>query len=428
MSRLLNRIPQFFAAETPSGTTTVLPDGPKSGGTEDIIEFLADDAETEVLDITPPAKKAGKTDSEGQEETPEPEEQEEVDELAEIEAELEGPSEEKLELVTPVRRQEILKKYPTIFKDFPQLENSYYRDQQFTEMFGTVKDARMVAEKAQVLDTFEGEIMDGSITNVLKAVKAENPKSFLKLADKYLHTLAEVDEGAYMHVIGNVTKHTIQAMVKEARSSGNKSLEAAATLLNQFVFMSSQFTPPQNLSKESQEEEQQNTAQNEREQSFMRQQFDTAKSDIDTRVNNTLRNTIEAHIDPKESMSPYVRKNAVKDAMETLSGLLEKDVRFKGLTDKLWEKVFEENFSNTAKDRVRSAFLSRAKTLLPSVIKKARNEALRGTGHRVREDEDTTPKRGPVPAGKPRTQQSGKIREAKDIPQKMSTLDFLNSD
>ena len=36
--------------------------------------------------------------------------------------------------MTPVRRKEILAKYPKLFKDFPYLEKAYYREQQFTEV------------------------------------------------------------------------------------------------------------------------------------------------------------------------------------------------------------------------------------------------------------------------------------------------------
>ena len=37
-------------------------------------------------------------------------------------------------------------------------------------------------------------------------------------------------------------------------------------------------------------------------------------------------------------------------------------------------------FDKESTDRIKSAYLSKAKTLLPSVIKKARNDALRGLG------------------------------------------------
>lgn len=453
MSRLLNKIPQFFYAPTDSisgggnatGSPAVGSGGNNAGqprvnqptNKEDVIEFLGAEDEPEVLDISgePRTRKTKEKDEntpETETETQtegETEESDEDDELAELEKELEGPTDEQLELVTPVRRKEILAKYPNVFKDFPYLEKAYYRDQQFTELLPTIADAKVAVEKATTLDKFENEIMGGTTENILKAVKEENPKGFYKIVDDYLPTLARVDEKAYMHLLGNITKHTIVAMVQEGKNSGNEVLQNAAQILNQFVFGSSKFTPPTNLSKDGPEEEQQESAATKRQQEFLRGQFESTNADLNTRINNTLKNTIDAHIDPKKSMSDYVRKNATKDALETVGELIGKDTRFKALTDKLWEKAFENNFDKPSMDKIRSAFLSKAKTLLPAVIKKARNEALRGTGHRVKDDgEETTPNRGPIAAGRPHSQTpSGKVTNPKDIPHKMSTLDFLNS-
>jgi hypothetical protein len=433
----LSSIPQFFAPETVAPPTSASSTTPNTGmGKEDVIDFLAGEDETpETIDLTPGKDKtppAGKKEAipEGKEdEEIETEELSEEDELAEIERELQGPTEEQLEFVTPVRRKEILAKYPSLFKDFPYLEKAYYREQQFTEITPTIEDAKIAVQKAETLDKFESEIMGGSTETILKAVREENPDGFYKLVDDYLPTLARVDERAYMHVLGNVTKHTIVAMIKEARNSNNEALQNAAALLNQFVFGSTTYTPPTNLSKDTPQQREQENKVSQREQEIIQNQFQSVNTDINTRVNNTLKNTIDQHIDPRGTMSDYVKRNATRDAMDSLNGLLEKDSRFKNLSDRLWESAFKENFSKQSLDRIKSAYLSKAKTLLPSVIKKARTEALRGTGHRVKNDEEeTTPKRGPVPAGTPRSSTPGKIKSAKEIPREMSTLDFLNSD
>lgn len=431
------------------GDSKTLPAGDSK---EDLIEFLAEDDKEDIIKLEDD-KTGGKKDKEtspddkdddkdGQETSPDgDEEPEEIDELAEIEAELEEPSEEQLELVTPVRRRDILKKYPNVFKDFPYLEKAYYREQQFTETFATIDDAKAAKEKVEILDKFEADLNKGNSETVLQAVKKTNPDAFLKLVDDYLPTLARVDEKAYFHVLGNVSKMTIIGMINEARRLGvgengkGVPLQEAAHLLNQFVFGSSEFSPPTNLSRSDKpEDNDRENKLNEREQGFIKQQFRNASEDLNTRVSNTLRNTIEANIDPKESMTEYVRKNASRDALDTLNELINKDARFKNIVDKLWENVFNQNFSRESIEKVRSAYVSKAKTLLPSVIKKARNEALRGMGKRVRDDSETPEKgdkKGPVPTGRPRSQDNrptGKIKDAKDIPAGMSTLEFLNSD
>lgn len=388
---------------------------------EEEIEFLAeDDEDKEVLEIKPKPKEGEGEEGEGEEEKP-------PDELEELEEEIKPPTEEQLELVTPVRRREILAKYPNLFKDFPYLEKAYYREQQFTELLPTIQDAKEAVNKAQVLDSFEQDVIIGGNTeNILRAVKDESPEAFNKIVDNYLPTLARVDQNAYLHVLGNVTKHTIMAMVNESRRSNSDILKSAAQILNQFVFGSSDFIPPKNLATEKPKDDR-STEVEQRERQFVRQQFDSTVGDLNTRVNNTLRNTIDANIDPKKSMTEFVRRHASNEALEELNKLISQDTRFKVLADKLWDKCVEENFSKASVDRIKSAYLSKSKTLLPSVIKKARNDALKGMGRRV--EEDSSDKKGPVTPGRPRsTTPSGKIKEAKDIPKGMRTIDFLNAD
>lgn len=411
---------------TPTGGT---PSGDM--GHEEIIDFLKDEGE-EVIDLGDKAKPKPttvpeeKVEEEKEEEKPT---EEEIDELRELEAELEEPTEEQLELMTPVRRKEILAKYPNLFKEFPYLERAYYREQQFTELLPTIEDAKAAVEAKEVLERFETDIMDGNTENLLKAIKSDSPNGFAKLVDQYLPTLAKVDEQACFHVLGNITKHTIVAMVREAKRSNNEVLQSAAQILNQFVFGTSEFRPPTQLARQTPQEDEKGKELQQREQRFVAQQFESTRDDLNTRINNTLRNTIDANIDPKKSMTDYVRKNASREAIEMLESLLSKDARFIALKDKLWESAFSENFTKTSVDRIKSAYLSRAKTLLPTVIKKARIDALKGLGKRVSEDE--TPDKSPITPGRPRSQESnksGKITNPKDIPAGMRTIDFLNQE
>lgn len=408
--------------------TPVTPVGPATESHEDVIDFLGDESEDkiELEDKSKVKTKPDVSEAAGEDEGERGEEKSVDDDLLEIEQELEGPTDEQLELVTPVRRKEILSKYPNIFKEFPYLERAYYREQKFTEIYPTIEDAQSAREAKQTLDRFEQDVMGGNTELLLKAVHEHSPEGFKRIVDEYLPTLARVDERAYFHVLGNVTKHTIAAMVRESRKSGNEALQTAAQLLNQFVFGTSEFSPPQNLSRPKPEGGKDEELAR-REQQFVRQQFESARNDLNTRVNNTLRNTIDANIDPKKSMTEYVRKNASREAMEMLDSVLSKDSRFIALRDKLWEAAFNSNFSKESVDRIKSAYLSRAKTLLPTVIKKARIDAMKGLGKR-NDDESETPNKSPIPPGRPRSTSGGKISKAADIPKGMRTIDFLMQD
>jgi len=424
--------------------------GTGGGDKESIIDFLGadDDKEPEVIELKP-EKSVKETEKAGDDTPPESDddedtnkddkdddEDEELDELESLEDELEGPTDEQLELVTPVRRQEILKKYPKLFKDFPYLEKAYYREQQFTELLPTIDDAKEAVEAKKTLDNFESDILQGNTQKLLQAVQKGNKAGFNKLVNNYLPNLRAVDEKAYFHVISNVVKHTVAAMYGDGKENDNEDLQNAAIALNKFVFGTTKYTPAQNLDdadagpgdKKSQELA-------ERERKFNEQRLTTARTELKGKTDNVLKNTVLQHIDPKNSMSDYVKKNASRDALETLNNLIERDSRFKVLVDKLWQRAAEKNYDKSSTDAVRSAILSKAKTLLPAVIKRARNEALKGIGKRVKDDSedkddsDKNPKatirKSESSEVKPRT---GKIKSAKDIPAGMSSLEFLNSD
>ena len=350
----------------------------------------------------------------------ESEEKEEKEEEIKLADEDEDKETKEEEIVTPDKRKEILKKYPNIFKEFPYLQKAYYREQQFTEVFPTVEDAKEAVTKASTFDQFEQQLLSGNTANILKVVKETDPEAFNKITDNYLVNLLNADQGAYYHVIGNVIKQTVLTMMQDGRAKNNEITQEAAKILHQFVFGTDEFQPPARLSKPETPQDQE--LQNER-MGFIKERFEIARDDLGTKVSNVLQSTISQHIDPKESMSDYVKKNASKDAYENLEALLGSDRAFRNQLDKLWEKAFESRFSKQSLDTIRSAYLSKAKTLLPRVIQKSRNEALRGLGRRASSDSKETPsliKRGTTPPSS-----SGKKLE---IPANMSTKEWLMQD
>jgi len=404
------------------------PEGTEKGGgssVEDIVSSLGKDDDNEPETIELPDDKKKTKELEDEEEQPE-----EIDELKEIEEELEEPSEEQLELVTPSSKRDILAKYPKIFKDFPYLEKAYYREQQYTEVFPNPADAKKAAADSETLGYVETDLMNGNTEQLLKAAKNENPKAFNKIVDNYLEVLGKVDEKARDHVIGNVIKQTIVFMAREAQTQGESGtpLLEAANILNQFVFGSSKFTHPTKLSKD-EPDTKDDTVNREKEQ-WETERFETARDDLGTRVNNSIQSTIEQHIDPKSSMSDYVKRTAVKEALDSVSNLIDKDPRFKVIINKLWDNARHNRYNKESTDKIRSAFLSKAKTLLPTVIKSARNEALKGMGKRVHDDDNepeekessNKKEKSTTPKTHERGQKQGKV------PKGMTSLEYLMQD
>lgn len=414
-----------FSPEDSTGTAVE----DKELSKEETIKLLGEDEpEDEPLDIK--EKKEVKEDDEGEKE----EEDEEKDEQTledEVEEDLEEPTDEDLELVVPVRKKEILAKYPDLFKTFPYLEKAYYRDQQFTEILPTIDDAKMAVEKATALDNIEAALDRGDTTDLLSRLKSADPEAFNRNVDNYMANLLKVDERAWGHVLGDVTNKTIQAMVTEAKNSNNDTLRAAAQVLNQFVFGSSEFKETKPLAKVQTENEEEKRI-SEREKDLVRRQYESARDSLSSRIDNVLKRTITENIDPRDSMTDYVRNTAIEKATTQLMNLIDSDSRFKVIKDKLWDNVFANNFSQQSLDKLRSTYLSKAKTLLPSVIRQARNDALKGMGKRVKEDSSDEKKVKNISgrSASLKNESSGQsTRErAQAIPKGMKTLDFLMKD
>ena len=417
-----------MSQQVPDTTNTPIED--KNLSVDDIAKLFAEDStdELEVLDLDEkPAKKEEKDDEKVE---TKPEDKTLEDEIEEELEDEEVKPEDEVELIAPIRRKEILAKYPELFKDFPALQTAMYREKAYSELLPTIEDAKSAVSKAELLDSYGEEIMSGSTKSLLTTIKDEDRDAFTKIVDNYLPTLAEVDEGAYYHVVGNVIKHTVMALVQEGRDSQNDDMTRAAEVIYEYVFGTKKFNPPTRLSREETADNKAEDKISEREQQFAENQFNTVLGDISKRIDNTIESTVDKSIDPNQSMTDFVRRAASKDVVGKLEGLIQQDKRFMGLYDRLWKAAINDEYSTESMDRIKSAYLSKAKTLLPNLIRNARNEALKGLNRKANDDKD---RKGPLPVGKTRgaapSTNSGKTdNRSTSIPKGMTTLEFLNAD
>lgn len=427
MSRLLiNNLPLFGPEDiaggglkTPLGPGGILDELNKNDKDDD--ESLSDGDELNLDDEDEPLDEEVKDKKDDEDDE---EEDKEKDELAELEEELKEPSEEDLELTTPVKKREILAKFPTIFKEFPSLEKSYYRELAYTKLLPTIDDAKEAVQAQRVLENFEVDLKQGKTTDLFKAILKDDPQAFAKLADNYMENLAHTDERAYHHVLGNVTKDIVIAMSKSAKTSENKDLADAATLLYQFMFGDVEWKPKSKLAIDEGDSEivkERQSLQKERE-NLETEKYTEKQTDLMEGVNNRIKSVIDSNIDKKAQMTPFVKKNAMKEVQEKLDGLVKADARFQTIVKKLWQQAKENKYSRVSLDKIESAHVSKAKSLLPTVILSVRKEALKTTNSRVRREEPKeTISRNSPPS---RTKGDQNSDKSKPNPTE-SSLDFL---
>lgn len=425
----LIKLPLFAPADTNEGTL------PNQGmGKEDVIEMLGvdDDSKDDIIPLED--KKPTKEKNEEVVDEDEDTDDDKVDELVDLEEELKEPTEEELEVGVHHSRREILTKYPKLFKEFPGIEKAIYREQAFTEIFPSVNDAKDAYEKASVLNKFETDLINGNTEAVLKSVKTEDPNAFNKIVDNYLPTLAKVDNNAYLHVVGTIIQHTVMSLVKEAQGASEEDsnvLKQTASILNRFVFGTNEF---KQLGKLASDEPKDDKLDNERE-SFDKQRFEEVRNDLGSKVSNSLKATIEHYIDPNGSMTDFIKRNAIKDAMDQINNVIISDKRFKSLLDSAWMNARKNGYNSDSTNKIKNAYLSRAKADLGTIIKKVRNEALKGLGRNKKEDVEinTEEDEAKLPARERKTSKdkdNGKStssnRGNQRIPHNVRTIDFLS--
>jgi len=392
-------------------------------GKEDILDILNEEDDTPEKENKDKEDKTKKVDE--TEEESDSEEDEEDIELKEDEEEKEEEVDEDPTLIHASPKQ-ILKKYPKLFEEFPSLKKAYYREQQYSEVFPSVVEAREASEKAQILDDFEGSLLKGNTKDILKTVKEKNPNAFNKIVDSYLDTLREVDSNAHLHLISNITKDIITHIAKAGKTANDDDLLATAARIHEFFFGKTEWVPPQKLAKEEKEED--NEIERER-QELLQERLDIATNEVTDKIENTLKSTIRAYIDPKELMTSYVRGKAEEDVLKNLYTEIRKDTRFSRAYDDLWKEAAKTKFSKPSLDKIKAAFNAKAKTLLRPLIQASREAALKDARQNNRDESDSNKRKGHVAIGKPASQSSNRqTTSKKEIPKGMSTLDFFNMD
>ena len=347
-----------------------------------------------------------------------------------IEEELLEPEADDDSLDVPIPRKQVLAKYPNLFKEFPHLDRAVYREQKYSEILPTLKDARVAVDKAQTLDNLSSEFADGNTTTILMAIKQQDPDAFNQLVDNYLQNLRLVDKDAYMHLLSNVVKNIVLTMNK----SDDKDMQTAAALVYRFMIGPGKFEMPQNLSNRNPQEDERELALQEREVAFRRTQLDSHVNTVNTRIDNLVVAIIDKNIDPKETMNSYVKAKAMTDCKLYLENEIRKDVRFGGIKDKLWERAADTEYNQESLDKIFHAYMSKAKALLPELIRKVRNEAQKGLGNKSPNERVTS-----LPVGTParsrtnttpvkRSTTSSDKEEARKIPKGMSSKDYLMRD
>src|SRR5688572_28244210 len=305
---------------------------------DNIIDVLAgDDDESVDDDKTDKCEKKPKGDKEiiqldTDEDEDEDKESKDSDEVEDEDADEEKDKLDlKADVTVPPKKKEIEKEFPGFFKKFPWFEKMMFRDREINEMFGSFDGAKEAHTKAEALDELEGYFVNGSSQELLSKMKENDAKAFTKFTSGFLKTLQKVDKDTYQDITLDLIKRVLIHTYTDGKTTENEDLQNAAKILSKYIFPRGMEAP-----KDEEEVNPRSEELERREAEFNDRQLKTHVNDVQTRIGNVLKNTIEDHIDPRSEMTDYVKKVAIKQVLDNVDEQLANNKAFRTEVTKLW--------------------------------------------------------------------------------------------
>ncbi len=310
------------------------------------------------------------------------EDSDDEEEVESKEVESKDEVEEKEEKDEPVgsyglSAKSLEKKFPAIFDAFPSLRGVIYREKQYADVFATIDDAKEAATKINGMERLEDSLLSGSSELLFDGLKRANPKAYESFSDNFLPTLYKQDRESYLRITKPIITGIIKNAIKEGRELGNKNLEYSGMHLSNYIF--GRAIPEDEPVKDTQPSPDQQQLEAEK-RAWAQARKVEFEDGIGSDAGTKLKSEISKLIDPGKAMKSFERTAAIKEVERLIGAELEKDKQHMSIMNSLWSRAQKERFAADWKPRIISAYLGRARQLLPAVIRQVRNEVLGESG------------------------------------------------
>lgn len=324
-----------------------------------------------------PAEEPAATD---EEEAAPAEEEPAEEEFAEEEPTEEEPAEEPEEKAAKDEKFEgrptltdIKTKYPKIFKEFPDLREVLFREQKFSEAFGSVEEAQTAAAKVQNFDTIEAALLGGDSSPIIDQLQANAPEALVQVVDNFLPKLLEKSQDLYLRASVPVIEQFIHSAYEHGKRVGDANLMKSAQHAANFIFGKPEIPDPSRRGKPSGPHPAEQKLEEER-KSWAQTRFRESSHEISGQVDRVLEREIENGLDPDKKLSDRQRTRLIQDIKDEIDAQLSKDEGFKRQMRGMWQRASTSNYSREQRASIQSAFLARAKPLVPAIRSRLKAE------------------------------------------------------
>jgi len=326
--------------------------------------------------------------------------------------------------------QEIKKEFPDFFKKFPIFRDVVFREIEYTKMFPTIEDAKEAVEDNIAFNGLRDSVLSGNPTELLNAVTETDKKAAEKFALNFLPALHKNHNELYVATITPLFENLIRTVAKsENENQRNAALVMAKWLWGEegFAIAEGKKTFARNL----EESEDEKKLKKEREE-FETSKYTEFRTSVLGEMQSGLAKMITRGLDPDNTMSERAKQTLVKEIIEEVDKAMASDSSHMTNMNARWLRSRKEGLNSASKEKIVSAYLSRAKQVIPSIRDKVRNDFLgvrkKTSEKKVEEITSKSSTTKEVVSGRS-SNGSGKevIKPTKELYRKMSDIDILNS-
>ena len=293
----------------------------------------------------------------------------------------------------------------------------FYREIEFTRLFPTVEDAKEAFEDNEAFSSLRESVISGEATPLLDAISTQSKESVGAFTHNYLVNLYKRDQDTYNNT---VLFPLIENLTRYMSQSKDENEQNAALVISNFIFGTTEVAEgKKSFVKKIEPIKKQDDG-------FDKQQIDDALS----KANNALGLIVNQGLDPNKVLTPFVRKQVIKETIEQIHSQLSQDKSHGVVMLSRWKRAKIANYSEDEKAKIISTFLARAKSLIPSIRTKLVNDALGTQKKQSKEREDKITKNlsPKISSGGVSNNGSSHVDSKKVSYKDMSDLDILNSD
>jgi hypothetical protein len=279
---------------------------------------------------------------------------------------------------------QINEKFPDIFKTFPALKDMYFREAEYSRVFPTIDEAKEAAENNEAFTNIRGDIFSGDGTKFLSAVKEVDEKGLGRFAANFLPSLIKLSPDSFWRAANPLVEDVARNMFQKGTRDKDENMQNAARYLSEYFFGSTEVAEGKKTTVIKDEAKDPEVAK-EREE-YELERYTEFRGGVSNTIRADLKSVIDNEkLDPKKIFSPFIKSTIIDRIVKDIEDQLQSDKDHIRFMTSLWNRANKNGRTDEDKARIVSAYLARAKSLIPSIRSKYVSEAL---GQRQRTSEE----------------------------------------